>query len=222
METQLQIKNLSFKFSSDSKYFFKNAYANFETKNIHYILGKNGSGKSTLLRLIAKKIEPGEQISGSLFTKNKNVSFVCQDYESMIVLPFTAEENIRFSKIKSKPGFGRLPDHKDHFDIAKKFGIPMNLPVYNLSGGQKQIVAISMVLQKQTDILLLDEATSALDEQNTKMVFEFLQKLIQKMNITIFIVCHHKEYIKNHGKSYCTEIVRTPNATTRKIRQFIC
>ena len=65
-----------------------------------------------------------------------------------------------------------------------------------LSGGQKQRVAIARALALDPDFLLCDEATSALDPEITKGILALLQKINKEMGITIIIVTHQMEVVK--------------------------
>ena len=65
-----------------------------------------------------------------------------------------------------------------------------------LSGGQKQRVAIARALVLNPKILLCDEATSALDPQITRDILNLLLKINKEMNITIVVVTHQMEVIK--------------------------
>ena len=65
-----------------------------------------------------------------------------------------------------------------------------------LSGGQKQRVAIARALANDPDILLCDEATSALDPTTTKSILKLLKKLKEKLGLTIVIITHQMEVIK--------------------------
>lgn len=65
-----------------------------------------------------------------------------------------------------------------------------------LSGGQKQRVAIARALVLNPEILLCDEATSALDPQITRDILNLLLKINKEMNITIVVVTHQMEVIK--------------------------
>ena len=66
----------------------------------------------------------------------------------------------------------------------------------NLSGGQKQRVAIARALALNPKVLLCDEATSALDPNTTKSILSLLQDISKKLNITIIMVTHQMEVIK--------------------------
>jgi D-methionine transport system ATP-binding protein len=66
----------------------------------------------------------------------------------------------------------------------------------NLSGGQKQRVAIARALALEPKILLCDEATSALDPKITKDILELLSKINKELEITIVIVTHQMEVVK--------------------------
>ena len=72
----------------------------------------------------------------------------------------------------------------------------------NLSGGQKQRVAIARALALEPKVLLCDEATSALDPNTTKSILALLQDINEKLNITIILVTHQMEVVKQ----ICTKV----------------
>lgn len=215
---EIKIKNASLKFLKEKKNFFENVNLTLPTKSIHYVIGENGSGKSTFLKVLNKTKDQNTIVNGDLSTTNKNVAMVCQDYEKMLALPFSANENLLFANMKKKPKL-KIEKSLSNNSVIGNIDIPMNIPMYKLSGGQKQIIAIAMTLQKPTDILLLDEPTSALDKQNSKLVFKFLEKIVTDNQITIFIVCHQKEHIKKYGNSFYIKIKKHKDKLTRIIEQ---
>ncbi len=66
----------------------------------------------------------------------------------------------------------------------------------NLSGGQKQRVAIARALALNPKVLLCDEATSALDPNTTKSILTLIEDINKKMGITVVVVTHQMEVIK--------------------------
>lgn len=73
----------------------------------------------------------------------------------------------------------------------------MNAKPRNLSGGQKQRVAIARALSMDSKVLLCDEATSALDPKTTLSILELLKKINKERGITIIIVTHQMEVVRN-------------------------
>ncbi len=193
----MQVKNLNFKHAKNSPYFFKDLSFELEKGKIHALHGKNGMGKTVLLNLLCGKITPESIIHGEIIGSSK-ATLVNQRYDKMIVEQFTFEENLQFASMRRFPNpFAKLKLPHLHLDILEKFNIEPTMPVSTLSGGQRQILALLMVLQKKIDILLLDEPTATLDEENAKMVFEFLQTLAQQ-NVTLLIVCHDRDLINQY------------------------
>lgn len=178
----MKIANLNFQHHKQGPYFFRDLSFELEEGQIHALHGKNGVGKSVLLHLLSQQC--GE------------ITLLTQQFDQTLVGQFSFLENLQFATLKRFPSpFARLKSYLQMPQLLEKFHIDINLPVYKLSGGQRQILALLMKLQKDTKVLLLDEPTGALDEQNAIMVFEFLQNL---KGVTMLIVCHDQELIKRY------------------------
>ena len=170
------------------------------------IVGKSGAGKSTLLRTINRleNIDEGKiLIDGVDVTKlegkslrllRKNIGMIFQHFSLLetknvfhnIALPLQTN-GYKKEQIKERVE-----------ELAKLVGISEKLyeKPRNLSGGQKQRVAIARALALNPKILLCDEATSALDPQTTKAILRLLLDIKEKYNITIIMVTHQMEVVK--------------------------
>ena len=80
-------------------------------------------------------------------------------------------------------------------DIVK-LGDRLNNYPSQLSGGQKQRVGIARALASNPKVLLCDEATSALDPQTTKSILELLKDINEKLKLTIVLITHEMQVIK--------------------------
>lgn len=219
MTNHFALTNLSFSFDKKTKVlFFKDLNLSFELNKIHFIRGKNGAGKSTLFRILRGNIYSEESITGSASYKecmydlsseydrdelSSNVRMVTQKFDDMLADQFTFTENLQLANIDFLPSaFSGLPNNYIVPPFIERFGIAPDAPVHLLSGGQRQILAILMALQKSASILLLDEPTAALDEKNGAMVMEFLESLIEvEKNLTILIICHDKELVEAYARN---------------------
>ncbi len=189
--------DLSFRHQKDAPYFFKNISFNLEQGKLHALHGKNGTGKSVLLSLLNEKMDPKSIVEGKIHTTGKTL-LVNQCFDQMIADKFTFIENLQFACMEQYPSLIRpLNTPFFHLDFIEKFHIDITKPVYMLSGGQRQILALLMVIQKPVKILLLDEPTATLDEENALLVFEFLRILTER-NITILVVCHDRELVSGY------------------------
>jgi ABC-type multidrug transport system ATPase subunit len=192
----MKVQNLSFRFKNNRTFFHG---LNFELMEgcINALHGKNGTGKSLLLSLLADKIPLEAIMSGEVSVTGK-VSLVNQKFDLMIADQFSFHDNLRFAGIRTFPSFFKnLKTKIDYLDLLKPYGIDMSLPVHLLSGGQRQILALMMIMQKPCKILLLDEPTATMDEQNAELVFDFL-KSIAKLGTTLLVVCHDKELLERY------------------------
>ena len=173
---------------------------------IYGLIGHSGAGKSTLLRCI-NGLESYDDGSVNVMGKeiknlNKNelrafrkdLGMIFQNFDLLnrktvyknIALPL---EVWNYDKDKIKD---RVLELLKLVDLEDK----VNSKPGQLSGGQKQRVAIARALALNPKILLCDEATSALDPKTTKDILALLNKINKELGITIVVVTHQMEVVK--------------------------
>ncbi len=170
-------------------------------------IGKSGAGKSTLLHCMTLLEQPssgqvlidGVDItalpSHELRQQRRKIGMIFQSFN--LLQSQTVYNNIalplRFSghskqeieqRVLPLLDLVQLSDRKDHYPAQ-------------LSGGQKQRIAIARALACQPKVLFCDEATSALDPQTTATILDLLQDINQKLDLTIVLITHEMEVIKN-------------------------
>lgn len=209
----IDFKEVSFRFPGKKELLSK---LNFKVKNGEMIAvtGDSGSGKSTLFNILQKfqTISSGEIVVNETsldLISNKNWrQYIGIVDQNIMLFPGTVIENITLSsepenyeaavnfcqKIGLHQLIMKLP--QDYLTIVGENGI-------NLSGGQKQLVALARALFKKPKVLLLDEFTSAMDSSIEKEVLEILKKEA-KNRITI-LVSHHDELLHYVDKTYKIE-----------------
>ena len=175
---------------------------------IYGIIGQSGAGKSTLLRCI-NGLEPYE--SGEIVVDGQMVSTgdkaglrALQKRMGMIFQGFNLLERLDVYENVALPMkfWGqrtRTPEAKERIlELIRLVGLEEKLHAKprELSGGQKQRVAIARALVLNPQFLLCDEATSALDPEITKGILALLQKINREMGITVVVVTHQMEVVK--------------------------
>lgn len=183
-----------------------------EERDIFGIIGYSGAGKSTLIRCINGLEKPS---SGEINVLGKNINELkekelrtIRKHIGMIFQHFNLMgsrdiyDNIAF------PLKGRAMSSIEKKEKVKKLlqlvGLEDKEKAYpsQLSGGQKQRVAIARALATEPKILLCDEATSALDPMTTKSILQLLKKINEELGITIVLITHQMEVIKE----ICTKV----------------
>ena len=169
------------------------------------IMGKSGCGKTTLLKTLGMIDKPtdgtikfmGEDTSELYGDKladirNSKIGFIFQDFYLMDSL--SVEENIMLPMIISKQNINKMIAEAKKY--AEQFQIEHLLKKnpYELSGGEKQRVAIASAIASGKEFLIFDEPTSGLDLKNMMKVSENLVYL-QKLGVTSFIITHDFELI---------------------------
>ncbi|HDN2378556.1 TPA: methionine ABC transporter ATP-binding protein [Clostridioides difficile] len=184
----------------------KDVSIEIESGEIFGIIGHSGAGKSTLLRCINGLEEYQE---GSVLVSDKEVKSLNEKQMrdlrkelGMIFQHFSLLERKTVFDNVALPlecfGYSKAEIKKRVLELLEVVGISekQNDKPRNLSGGQKQRVAIARALALNPQVLLCDEATSALDPNTTKSILSLLEDINKKLGITIIVVTHQMEVIK--------------------------
>ena len=201
----IKINNLSFRFTGRSQLLL-NININIEKGKLVAIVGESGSGKSTLGQILQRfyNFEKGE------ITVNNQYSFLdieLQSYRNLIaVIPqeitlFNGNvlDNILLGKIENPE---KLKQFIQEYNFEIYFNkLPQGLGTLigeegiNLSGGQKQLIALARALYKKPQFLILDEATAGMDIYTEQFTIDLLQKI--KKECAIFFISHRIKRLKN-------------------------
>jgi cell division transport system ATP-binding protein len=177
------------------------------------IVGHSGAGKTTLIKLILAEEKPTQgnvyfesqdihKLSGSDMTKlRRKIGTVFQDFK---LLPSkTAYENIAFAMEAAGKSEEEIQSDVPHVlelvDLSSKI---MHFP-HQLSGGEKQRLAIARAIINQPDIIIADEPTGNLDPINTYEVVQILKK-INDLGTTIILTTHNRGVIEHIGRRVIT------------------
>ncbi|HEV7168143.1 MAG TPA: ABC transporter ATP-binding protein [Micrococcaceae bacterium] len=155
------------------------------------VIGANGSGKSTLLRLLNGLLLPstGTVTVNGLDTAaqgravRQQVGFVFTDPLSQLVMP-TPLEDIELSLRRLHPSAASR--RSAALEVLDGFGLAAlgSNSVYELSGGERQLVALATVLAVRPQVLVMDEPSTLLDLRNTRLLRERLSLLPQQLVIS--------------------------------------
>ena len=177
------------------------------------IMGKSGCGKTTLLKVLGLIDKP---TSGKIFFTGKDASelwsdeladirrreigFVFQDF--YLLNSLSVKENIMLPMIISKQNINKMIAEAKKY--AEQFQIEHLLKKnpYELSGGEKQRVAICRALINNPDLILADEPTGNLDSKSGKIVIDALNKISSEYKKTIVMVTHDPQMA-----SYCSRLI---------------
>ncbi|MET4591517.1 ABC transporter ATP-binding protein [Arthrobacter sp. 754] len=152
------------------------------------VIGANGSGKSTLLRMVNGLVQPtsgavlvdGADTVGAVRAVRRQVGFVFTDPLSQLVMP-TGREDVELSLRRSV----RNGQERRRFAEATldRFGLlPLaDQSIYELSGGERQLMALAAVLAVNPSVLVLDEPSTLLDLRNRELLRRTLSGLDQQI-----------------------------------------
>lgn len=207
----IEIKNLSKQFPSPKgdplpTYALKNIHLAIPRGGIYGIIGMSGAGKSTLLRCLTGLERPtagtisfdGQEFSchdpSSITQLRKQMGMVFQHFQ--LFSSRTAAGNIAYPL--EIAGASAKESHQRVEELLSLIGLHSKKDRYpsQLSGGEKQRIGIARALAPHPRLLLCDEPTSALDPKTTRDLLQFLGHLNQNLGLTIVIITHQLEVVK--------------------------
>ncbi len=200
----IAIQNLSFRFAGRSE-LFSNISINIEKGKFTAIVGESGSGKSTLGQILQRfyNFEKGNIIINNQYQLSE---IELKSYRNLIgIIP--QEITIFNGNVIDNILLGETDTPENIIVFLKEFGfdsyfnqLPQGLATLlgeegiNLSGGQKQIIALARVLYKKPQFLILDEATAAMDRNTENFSMSLFEKI--KPNCAIFFISHRLNTLK--------------------------
>jgi iron complex transport system ATP-binding protein len=208
----LQVKNLQCGYGKK----FHLSGISFDTLKGSFtgIIGPNGSGKTTLFRGITGELEVEK---GSILLDGKDVTrfghkekardlaIVTQDVEKAAI---PVEDYVLMGRMPYRKPLQFFETDEDH-QIAEKYLRLTDVYhlkdkfLYELSGGEQQLVSIARALTQEPKLLLLDEPTSHLDITHQVQILNLIQRLSHELGVTVLMIIHDL----NLASEYCDYLV---------------
>ena len=193
----LEVKNLSVRFGT--KQVLDQVSFTLRPHRLTVLVGRNGAGKSTLLGCVNRQIS----YTGTIFEGEKNLALIPprERAKSIAILPqslpsphITGWEMAALGRNPYLDFTGRLTE-KDRFAVAEALRDADTLElaeryVDTLSGGEKQRIALAMILAQNTPIALLDEPTAHMDLSYEESFLNLLQNLKKQRKKTFLLILH--------------------------------
>lgn len=209
----VEFKDVTFAYE-ESKNVLNNISFKANENELTAIVGNSGSGKSTITKLIAGfwNVSNGEILIGKT---NLNELPLKQNME---LVSYVSQENFLFNKtilenLKMAKEDASMDEIKEACEKASCYNFIKGLPNgyetivgkggANLSGGEKQRIAIARCFLKNSPIVLLDEATAYSDPDNESVIQQSIDKLIKDK--TVIMVAHRLSTIVNANKIIVVE-----------------
>ena len=201
-------ENLAFTYEGDSAPVWQHIDASFQSETFNLILGPSGCGKSTFLyalngtvpgcydgKLEGRVLLDGEEIAGTgPAGLSDRIGLVFQDPECQFCT-FTVEDELAFGLENRRVPPGEIGGRIDRALELVRMGEFRKAQISELSGGQKQKIAIACVLAMDPAVLLLDEPTANLDGSSRRDIFSLLNRLCREHGKTILLVEHNLDGI---------------------------
>ena len=208
----IRVNNILKKYSD--KIILENINLELPKNKITAFIGSNGAGKSTLISIISRTLakDSGEVFIDEKELKNWNTTELSK---RLSILKQSNHLNIKLT-VRELINFGRFPHSKGKLtkEDVKKVDEAIeymdlsdleNRYIDELSGGQRQMAYIAMIIAQDTDYIFLDEPLNNLDMKHSVQIMKILRNLIDEHGKTIMIVIHDINFVSCYS-DYIVEL----------------
>lgn len=170
------------------------------------IVGESGSGKTTLLKMLNCLISPTE---GEILFQEKNISEmdpvelrrkVVMLAQNPVMFPATVRDNLNIALRFSEREPMEDQEMKKYLEMVH-LDKSLDQPVENMSGGEKQRLALARVFILNPEVFLLDEPSSALDEETEILIIKETVRYVKQYGKTLIMVTHSKSMAETYGEN---------------------
>ncbi|MNW25341.1 Nickel import ATP-binding protein NikO [compost metagenome] len=213
-EQAISIEQVTFTYPGSEQPVLNGATLELALGSFTAIIGGNGCGKSTMCKLFNGLIPQfytgdfsGEvHVLGKSAARrtvadlSKSIGYVYQDFDNQLVRPTVLDEACFAPLNYGLPNYRELGEHA--LAMCGLTGLDGRY-IWELSGGQKHLLALAGALSLDPDILIVDEPVSQLDPQHARQIYECLSRLHRDHGKTIIVIEHHTEFIAD----FCEDVV---------------
>lgn len=209
----LQLNHVSLKYPGQTKLALDDINYTVNAGDFVVLVGSNGSGKSSLLKLLHRDYVAD---TGEIYFEDHLISHYSTKVFSRKVAVLT--QNCADSQ------FNSLTVYENYCLVKRSYGLTMqstlieqqsfstylqeynpnladklNTPITELSGGERQALALAFCLLQPPSLLLLDEHTSALDPKTSAQIMQLTDKMIKAHHITCVLTTHDLDFALQYG-----------------------
>ncbi len=214
----ITFENIFFSYEHDvdnleTKYILKGISFSINKGDYICIVGHNGSGKSTLSKILSCLLKPQSgniYINSVLLNENnidtlrRKIGIIFQNPDNQFI-GLTTEDDIAFGLENYCVKSSKIKEIIHNSARVINITDLLNRESFNLSGGQKQKVAITSSIALFPEIIIFDESTTMLDPKSKRDVINLMKFLQKQHNITIISITHDMEEIKNASMILCVK-----------------
>ena len=210
---KITFKNVFFKYEDSEKYVLKDVSIDFEPNELTAIVGYSGSGKSTIVSLISRQHEvtSGEILIGGKrldnFSRESYYSKMAFISSNTYIFNSSIRDNFKFANenVTDEEIIKALKEVKldSLSNLESGLDTIINEDSTNISGGEKQRLALAINLIREKEIYIFDEATSNIDTYSEEIIMNNIMEIAKKH--TVILISHRLANVVKADKIYYLE-----------------